>query len=189
MLILAEIAAWPTTQLTQLETLRLFPPVPIAKSTGKEPRTLRVGEKTIVIPANTLLIPNHVAIHTHPRYWGPDPLVWRPSRWIQSEASTRDDGPNNALDVDSITTPHKGSFIAWSEGIRNCPGKKFSQVVFVEAMAGLFRDWHVDPVPEGTENLDTARRRVMPMVEEDTGQVLLLQMLHPETAALVWKRR
>jgi Cytochrome P450 len=93
------------------------------------------------------------------------------------------------MDVETITTPHTGSFIAWSEGIRNCPGKKFSQVELVAAMVGLFRDWRVDPIPEGIEDLDTARRRVMRMVEDDTGQVLLLQMLHPERAALVWKRR
>jgi hypothetical protein len=122
-LILAEIAAWPTTQLIQLETLRLLPPAPIAKSTGKEPRTLRVGEKTIVIPANTLLIPNHVAIHTHPHYWGPDRLVRRTSRWIQSEALTSGGDPNNALDVDSITTPHKGSFIACRKAFATAPGR------------------------------------------------------------------
>ena len=85
--------------------------------------------------------------------------------------------------------PHKGSFIAWSEGIRNCPGKKFSQVEFVAAMAGIFRDWQVDAVTEGSETPEMARMRVMNMVENDTGQVLLLQLLHPERAALTWKRR
>ena len=85
--------------------------------------------------------------------------------------------------------PPKGSFIAWSEGIRNCPGKRFSQVEFVAAMAGLFRDWRVDPVTEGFETPEMARRRVMDLVENDTGQVLLLQLLHPERAALTWRRR
>lgn len=93
------------------------------------------------------------------------------------------------LDDESHIMPQKGSFIAWSEGVRNCPGKKFSQVEFVASMAALFRDWRVDPVPEPSESLESARKRVMRMVEEDTGQVLLLQMLHPEKAALSWKRR
>ena len=56
-------------------------------------------------------------------------------------------------------------------------------------MAGLFRDWRVDPVPEESESLEMAKGRVMHMVEEDTGQVLLLQMLHPERAPLTWKQR
>ncbi|KAL2049437.1 hypothetical protein ABVK25_010341 [Lepraria finkii] len=170
------------------ETLRLYTPVPIAKSTGKEPRTLTVGNKTFVIPANTMLIPNHVAVHTHPRYWGHDRLEWHPSRWIQSKKSTSGD-PKNSIDDESMVIPYKGSFIAWSEGIRNCPGKKFSQVEFVATMAGLFKDWYVEPVIEGLEDLDMARKRVMRMVEHDTGQVLLLQLLHPERAALSWKRR
>ncbi len=90
---------------------------------------------------------------------------------------------------ETFVIPHKGSFIAWSEGIRNCPGKKFSQVEFVAAMAGLFRDWRVDPLSEGSETPEMARKRVMDIVENDTGQVLLLQLLHPERAALAWKRR
>ena len=60
---------------------------------------------------------------------------------------------------------------------------------FVAAMAGIFRDWQVDPVTEGSETREMARTRVMNMVENDTGQVLLLQLLHPERAALTWKRR
>lgn len=123
-------------------------------------------------------------------------MEWRPSRWIKSGQSTRTGSGGSstttfeALDAETLITPHKGSFIAWSEGIRNCPGKKFSQVEFVAAMAGLFRDWRVEPVLEaGESELRVARKRIMDMVENDTGQVLLLQLLHPERAALAWKQR
>jgi len=85
--------------------------------------------------------------------------------------------------------PVKGSFIAWSENIRNCPGKKFSQVEFVAAMATLFHEWRVDPVPEASESMEMARKRVTATVENETGQVLLLQLLHPEKAVLTWTRR
>ncbi|MCJ1395719.1 hypothetical protein MMC18_008605 [Xylographa bjoerkii] len=162
-----------------LETVRLNTPVPIAKSTGKEPRTLVVGDKSIIIPANILVIPSHVAIHTHPRHWGSDCLEWRPSRRIDSTQPTTASAVKGTIDNEVITTPHKGSFIAWSEGIRNCPGKNFSQVEFVATLACLFRDWRVDPVPESFEDMGMTRKRVMRMVEEDTGQVLLLQLLYP----------
>jgi len=128
-----------------------------------------------------MVIPSHVTIHTHPRYWGPDSLEWRPSRWIESKIGSQEE--------ETITTPAKGSFIAWSEGIRNCPGKKFSQVEFVAAIATLFHGWRVDPVPESSESIVMARKRVMATVENETGQVLLLQLLHPEKAALTWSRR
>ena len=47
----------------------------------------------------------------------------------------------------------------------------------------------MDPVAEGSESPTMARQRVMKMAETDTGQVLLLQLLHPERAALTWSRR
>ena len=166
-----------------LETVRLYTPVPIAKSTGGEARLLKVGNNSFTIPPNTLVIPNHVALHTHPKYWGNDNMDWRPSRWISSGAA------NGSFDQEFVITPQKGSFIAWSEGLRVCPGKKFSQVEFVATMAGLFRDWRVEPVLENGEDLAAARKRIIRLVEEDTGQVLLLQMLHPERAPLVWKKR
>ncbi|KAL9012108.1 MAG: hypothetical protein Q9173_003107 [Seirophora scorigena] len=151
------------------ETLRLYSPVPIAKYTGKEARELRVGESSMVIPANTMVIPSHVAVHTHPRYWGQDAMEWCPSRWIEGAAEAHQ-RLIDRLDAEVLTTAHKGSFVAWSEGIRNCPGKKFSQVEFVATMAALFRDWRVDPIVEAGENdVGVARKRVMETVEKDTG--------------------
>lgn len=166
-----------------LETLRLYTPVPIAKSTGKEASVLSIGNKHFTVPANTLVIPNHIALPTQPRYWGDDALEWKPSRWIESTRSTE------SFDDESVMTPKKGSFVAWSEGVRICPGKKFSQVEFVASIVAIFRDWKVEPVLEKGEGMIAARNRFMKLVEKDTGQVLLLQMLHPEKAPLVWKKR
>ncbi|KAH8704634.1 cytochrome P450 [Phaeosphaeriaceae sp. PMI808] len=161
------------------ETIRLYTPVPIAKSTGKSDQTLTIEGKLLVLPANTLVIPNHIAVHTHPKFWGSDSLEYKPSRWIESSGTSH----NNEI----LVTPRKGSFIPWSEGVRNCPGKKFSQVEFVATIAALLRNWRVEPKLRPNETMDQARRRILQLVEEDTGQVLLLQMLHPERAPLVWK--
>ena len=164
------------------------PPAPIAKSTGQGPRRLFVGDQEVDIPANRMLIPSHVAVHTHPQYWGKDSLEWLPSRWVKSNIRALHE-TKASYEEKTIITPQKGSFISWSEGIRNCTGKRFSQVEFVAAMATFFHEWRVDPVPEPSENMDMARKRVLKTVEYDTGQVLLLQMLHPEKAALSWSRR
>ena len=56
-------------------------------------------------------------------------------------------------------------------------------------MAVLFHEWRVDPVPELNESMHGARKRVDTIVENETGQVLLLQLLHPEKAVLSWSRR
>ncbi|KAH9905726.1 cytochrome P450 [Xylariomycetidae sp. FL2044] len=170
-----------------METVRLYTPVPVAKWTGESVQTLRVDDRTITLPPNTMVIPSYAAMHTHPKYWGADSLSWRPSRWIK----VADDSAAGAHSIsdEEVMTPARGTFFPWSEGERNCPGKKFSQVEFVATLAALFRDWRVDPVPQPSQTVDDARRQILKTIEKDSAQVLLLQMLHPERIPLVWRAR
>ncbi len=164
-----------------LETLRLYTIVPVSKWVGDQTVSLQVDGKTIVLPPKTMFIPSYAAVQTDPKYWGPDALDWRPSRWIQEGGKPGDE---------ELVVIEKGTFLGWSEGARDCPGKKFSQVEFVATMAALFRDWRVDParLHEG-ESKGEAQKRVLDLIEQDSAPVLLLQMLHPERAPLVWKKR
>lgn len=167
-----------------LETLRLYTPIPVAKWTAQTPSTIEIRGESRVLPPNTMVIPSHTAVHTEPKIWGDDSLVWRPSRWIKPG------GGGGGPGQEELITPKEGSFLGWSEGARNCPARKFSQVEFVATIATLLRDWQVDPVPvDPAESLDKARRRVMDLVETDCGAVLLLQMLHPERVSLTWVER
>ena len=53
----------------QLETLRLYNPLPgVPKYTGRQAKDLRVNDQDIHIPKDTLVVPNLMALHTHPRY-------------------------------------------------------------------------------------------------------------------------
>ncbi|KAI0098617.1 cytochrome P450 [Nemania sp. FL0031] len=161
-----------------METVRLYTPVPVAKWTERTGHQLQVGDKTITVPPDTMVIPSYAALHTHPEFWGPDPLTWRPQRWIEKRDS-----------IEELVTLKRGTFIPWSEGERSCPGKKFSQVEFVATMAVLFRDWQVMPELMRGETSEKARARLLNLIETDSAQKLLLQMLHPERAPLVWKKR
>lgn len=164
-----------------LESLRLYTPIPVAKWTANAPATLKIGPKTILLPQNTMVIPSYSAVHTEPRIWGDDSLVWKPSRWIK---------PGGKPGEEELIKHLDGSFLGWSEGPRNCPAKKFSQIEFVATVAALLRDWRVDPVPaDSDESMDDARKRVLNLIEKDCGAVLLLQMLHPERASLTWSKR
>lgn len=167
------------------ETLRLYDIVPLSKWTADKAQTLVVGGKTYTLPPNTLVLPSYAALQTDPRFWGDDSLEWRPSRFIVKRSNHGDDAEDEELRV-----PVRGTFVAWSDGARDCPGRKFSQVEFVATMAALFRDgWRVDPVMQPGESLDAARKRVLDLIENDSGMVLLQQMLHPERAPLVWRRK
>lgn len=165
-----------------LETIRLYVPVPTIKWTADKTQSITLGGKPVVLPPHSMVAPSYGSIQTDPKYWGPDSLEWRPSRWIKQTGS----GTPGDEELDMHT---RGAFIGWSEGIRDCPGKKFSQVEFVGAVAVLFRRWRVMPVTTPGESLQSARRRVMDLIKTDSGPVLLLQMLHPERAPLVWEKR
>ena len=173
----------------QLETLRLYNPLPgIPKYTGAQSQCLHVRDRKIQLPPDTLVVPSLQALHTHPQYWGEDSLAWRPSRWITSVASDAGSRKSNPLLREKLLEPQKGTFIAWSEGIRNCPGKKFSQVEFAATMAALFRNYYSEPAAVGDESLDQARHRVLRVVE-DSKVVLLLQMRDAQCVALRWRSR
>ncbi|GAW16696.1 hypothetical protein ANO14919_061330 [Xylariales sp. No.14919] len=97
-----------------LETPRLYTPVPVAKWTDREARQLSVGDKTVVIPPNTMVIPSYASVHTDPKYWGSDSLAWRPSRWINATAPSTTEHSSEHL-----INPQRGTFLGWSEGSRD----------------------------------------------------------------------
>ncbi|PSR77198.1 cytochrome P450 [Coniella lustricola] len=164
------------------ETLRLYLPVPPAKWTENRTQTLTVGQKALFIPPQTMICPSYAAMSTDQKYWGVDALTWRPQRWIQEREG-------QSAGEEEMITPVRGTFLGWSEGARDCPGRKFSQVEFVATLAVLFKDWRVEPVLRAGETMRDAQKRVLRLIEEDTGCVLLIQMLHPEQCPLAWCRR
>ncbi|KAL8637803.1 MAG: hypothetical protein Q9228_004965, partial [Teloschistes exilis] len=119
----------------QLETVRLYNPLlNVPKYTAAHPQTLRVNDRTLRIPPDTIVAPHMNALHTHPRYWGDDSLQWRPSRWIISStpsfsnppsSSTTPNNPNHStptqnlaqtLPTERLLAPRKGTYIPWSDG-------------------------------------------------------------------------
>lgn len=141
-----------------------------------------------------MINPSYVNLQTNPEWWGAESQTWHPQRWIKNPGSVDGDeaGRIGPAGDEELITPVRGTFLGWSEGARDCPGRKFSQVEFVATLATLFKDWRVEPVvrDDGSgETPELARKRVLEFIEEDTGYVLLLQMKHPERCPLVWKKR
>ncbi|KAH8882995.1 cytochrome P450 [Thozetella sp. PMI_491] len=165
-----------------METLRIYTPVGSAKWTDQSSATVNVdgGRRTILLPPQTMLICNFGDLHFNPKYYGPDPLVWRPNRWVK---------PGGVAGEEEFLPPRRGTFLAWSDGPRDCPGRKFAQVEVVAALAVLFRDAKVDPLRENGETLEQARERVRQFVDADADHVLLLQLIHPEKVPMVWSQR
>lgn len=137
-----------------------------------------------MIPARTFVLPSLMAVHAHPRYWGADSLSWRPARWIVLDPL----GGKAGLDAESLVIPVQGTYFPWSDGQRNCPGKKFAQVEFVAVIANLFHGHRVLPERMVGESEEGARRRVLETVD-DSAVKMLLQMKDPARVSVRWMRR
>lgn len=158
----------------------------LPKYTNQCPQTLQVGEKEISVDMDTMVVPSLLSMHTHPKYWNPDPLVWRPSRWI---SSSDNNGSNSILaaqlEREEIFVPAKGTYFPWSDGVQNCPGKKFAQVEFVAVIACLFQAHRTRLLCTKNEDPGLARKRIL-AVCEDSEHGLLLRMRTADSVRLTW---
>ncbi|TGO87147.1 hypothetical protein BPOR_0247g00120 [Botrytis porri] len=169
-----------------LETMRLYNLlIGTCKSTFERPQPLTVDGRTITIPPDTRIIANSNALHSHPRYWGNNCLEWHPQRWVLAKTENTQSSP---VEREYIRIPPKGSYQPWSDSIRTCPGKKFSQVEFVAAMVALFKRNRVEIVREEGKTKEEAKDRVMSVVK-DIVIVVLLQMRSPEKVGVRWVSR
>ncbi|KAF1953538.1 cytochrome P450 [Byssothecium circinans] len=165
------------------EALRLDHPLnQLVKTTKDHAQTLQVDGKTYTLPAGTNVHLSLAAVHTHPRYWGDEGLKWKPERFITSADS--------GIEGEILAPDTSAFFLPWAYGQRICPGKKFSQVELVAALAMLFRDHVVAPQPQPGESMETARSRLfktgMDINHEGT---MLFEIAEPQKAALVWSER
>lgn len=168
----------------QLETLRLFSPViAIPKYTKDRSQLLNINGHSHTIPPDTLVLPNVCAMHTDPRYWGEDSLIWRPSRWLTNEPCDTQPGGQR----ESLIEPRKGTYFPWSAGARVCVGRKFSQVEFVASLAVLMQHHRVQPVLQKEETPKDSRERILRVIE-DSHLRMLLQIKHPGRATVEWRR-
>ncbi|PBP26529.1 cytochrome P450 [Diplocarpon rosae] len=164
-------------EMWQYETLRLYGPVVIIPKLVTTNTTIDHHGIVHQIPPRTAVFVNITALCTCPEYWGPDPLTWRPDRWITTESHREE-----------IKQPPTGVFLPWASGPRVCPGKKFAQVEFVAVIARLFRNHRVTPEMIEGESEEDVKKRILQTVE-DSKLVMTLRMNHPERVKLIWEEK
>jgi cytochrome P450 len=136
-------------------------------------QSLEFNGSIMMIPPNVYVVPSLLAIQSHTTHWGEDALVWKPSRWIDE---------NNDL-----VLPRKGTYLPWSDGAQNCPGKKFSQVTFVAAIASLFQFHRVQVLCAEGESKEHLEVRLRTTINE-TAHGVLLRMKDADSLRLSWRR-
>jgi len=152
----------------------------LPKCTGSTPSTINLDGREKVIPAGVNVYVNMPSIQVHPAVWGNEATLWRPSRWLESS--------HDSLKGEQLKPSPPGAFVAWSEGKRVCPGKRFSQVAFVAALAAMFLNYRADVVPDEGETHEEARARTLAVVN-DTYAVTTVYMHNAQSVKIRMVRR
>ncbi|CAI5494604.1 unnamed protein product [Closterium sp. Naga37s-1] len=125
-----------------LETLRLFPPVPVVTRTSKQ--DVRIGP--YVIPKGMDLFLPVGCLHADERYWGADAHEFKPERF--------QDGQQAACS-------HPQAFIPFSSGPRDCVGAMFGLTEAKIILSHLLLKWNVQFVKLVAMERATRSRRAI----------------------------
>ncbi|KAJ3186428.1 hypothetical protein HK101_009651 [Irineochytrium annulatum] len=134
------------------ETLRMMPMVPVI------PRRTTTDQQLgpLVVPADSIVNILLAPMQTDPDVWGPESMTWNPDRWFPEEDGAKGNNGRRGRP----RGPPKGGFLPFSEGMRQCIGKRFSQVTFVTVLAMVVRRYVVS-LPEGESLEDVIKSTVM----------------------------
>jgi cytochrome P450 len=121
-----------------MEAMRMAPPV-----SAEPPREVREGGTTVdghYFPAGTLLSTAFWAQHYNKDYY-PEPMKFRPSRWIEGEEGST---------TDSVALA-ESAFCAFSTGSRGCVGKNMAWLEMRIVLAKTL--WKFEVKQDPTDNL------------------------------------
>lgn len=154
--------------------------ITIPKWTANGPVELEWEGEMRHIPQWTNMQLNAGGLHYDPEYWGPDATSFDPTRWDASNKDSylaQNDGVSGlsgpGLEYPTIHRPARGAFVAFSDGLRSCVGKKFAQVEFAAILAVLLRDYEVVLAQRPGESMEKARERAWEIYEGSTTMLTL----------------
>lgn len=142
--------ALPYTHAVLLESLRLFPPIPIEIKQCQSATTLPDGT---FLPAASVLVWCPWAMNRSHLTWGPDAASFRPERWLLPGP----DGSNSTSNSTSTSTSGgvlskpAAEFAVFNGGARLCLGKSMATLIAVQTIAAVAWTFDFVPAYEGRE--------------------------------------
>ena len=113
-----------------LETLRMYPPVPIIAR--KINQDLQLVSQNLVIPAGTTVVIGTYKMHRRPDLF-PNPEKFDPDNFLPERTQNR----------------HYYAYIPFSAGPRSCVGRKYAMIKLKVLLSTILRTYHVKSnVPE-----------------------------------------
>ncbi|KYN37083.1 Cytochrome P450 4g15 [Trachymyrmex septentrionalis] len=107
-----------------METLRMYPPVPIIARTIKTDLKLATGDYTI--PAGSTVIVTTFKMHRQPHIY-PNPDVFNPDNFLPEKTANR----------------HYYAFVPFSAGPRSCVGRKYAMLKLKIILSTIMRNYRV----------------------------------------------
>ncbi|XP_028033176.1 cytochrome P450 4g15-like [Bombyx mandarina] len=107
-----------------LESLRLYPPVPVIAR--KLNRDVTISTKNYVIPAGTTVVIGTLMLHRQPKYYK-DPEVFNPDNFLPENTQNR----------------HYYSYIPFSAGPRSCVGRKYALLKLKVLLSTILRNYKI----------------------------------------------
>ena len=145
------------TEAVIQETLRLRPVLPMVVRVITEPVT--VGQGRFRLPAGTRVAPSILLVHLRDDIY-PDPLEFRPERFLESPPGTY-------------------TWIPFGGGMRRCIGAAFAQFEMRAVLRGVLRSVDLEPAA-GPERIS---RRAITLVPRRGGRVKVARVLSGEPRA------
>ncbi|PUZ59940.1 hypothetical protein GQ55_4G083500 [Panicum hallii var. hallii] len=126
----SDVPNLPYLQAIAKETLRLHPTGPLVVRRSVEPCKVSGYD----VPAGATVFVNVWAIGRDPASWGPDPLAFRPERFLEGE--------NAGMDVRG----QHFHLLPFGSGRRICPGASLAMLVVQAALAAMVQCFEWAPV-------------------------------------------
>ncbi|KUI69205.1 Cytochrome P450 94A1 [Cytospora mali] len=124
------------------EALRLYPPIPFEMRQAQTPITLPDGT---FLPKDSVVIWCLWATNRSRLTWGEDADLFRPERWLASEAG---EGGEERV---RLVQKSASEFPVFNGGPRTCLGKKMAELIAVQVIASVVWAFEFVPVYEGRE--------------------------------------
>lgn len=182
------------------ESLRFTPPLlalPKQTRAGEHQRLTTSDGESFTVPPSCRVSLSQGGVHNNPKYWPcvPDPstgattydlLEWKPERW---------------LTPDGLFHPPRGAYLAFGEGARSCPGKKFAHTEVLAALAVIMQGHSVELAVEelldeeelavkktGSTLLERGAEKARKILREGMSTMITLQLRGDEIPLRIVKR-
>ncbi|XP_050528841.1 cytochrome P450 4g15-like [Daktulosphaira vitifoliae] len=107
-----------------METLRMYPPVPIISRQLKE--NVKLGSKDITLPAGASIVIGTFKAHRNPEIF-PNPDIFNPDNFLPEKSASR----------------HYYAYVPFSAGPRSCVGRKYAMLKLKIILSTILRNFKV----------------------------------------------